>query len=190
MYLGCAHNLILFSAFDDNGSLGYPPCRVDYRQPVSILVTASHFTERNMEAELKPTTFSSLLLFRCFLFPLILYTNFLINSIIFNYILFIKSNWNLLLTLIYTHGVFSEDEVFWFFHQNTPILLEPRKKKKGHFTIHPQTYPKSITVLYHTSFNRMATPSLALSIVTGKVFLIGWWLLFPHACNRFQRAMN
>ena len=47
--------------FDDTGLLSNPPCRVVYRQSVSTLVTASHFLAGNREAELKPSTFSSLL---------------------------------------------------------------------------------------------------------------------------------
>ena len=61
--------LLVLPPFDDNGSLGYPPRRVVYR-PASIIppwVNASHFLAENKEAELKPTTFSSLLLFCVFL---------------------------------------------------------------------------------------------------------------------------
>ena len=55
--------LLGLPTFDNTGSMGYPPRWVD-----SILVTASHFLAGNREAELKPTTFSSLLLFNVFLF--------------------------------------------------------------------------------------------------------------------------
>ena len=49
--------------FGDTDYLGYPPHRV-----VSILVTTSRFLAGNKEAELKPTTFSSLLLSMFFFF--------------------------------------------------------------------------------------------------------------------------
>ena len=56
-------------AFDDTGSLGSPTRQVVY-PPDSMVppwVTASHFLAGNREAELKPATFSSLLLFLVFL---------------------------------------------------------------------------------------------------------------------------
>ena len=59
---------LVLQAFDDTGSLGYSPCRVVYRPPVFTIVTAFRFLAENREAELKPTTFSSLSLFRVFLF--------------------------------------------------------------------------------------------------------------------------
>ena len=50
--------LSVLPTFNDTGSLGYPSRRV--------------FLAGNGEAELKPTTFSSVLLFRVFLFLLLL----------------------------------------------------------------------------------------------------------------------
>ena len=58
---------LVFPPFDDTGSLVYPPGSM-----VPPWVTASHFLVENREAELKPDTFSSLLLFCVFLFPLLL----------------------------------------------------------------------------------------------------------------------
>ena len=52
-------------ALDDTGSLGFPTRRVVYR-PGSMVppwVTAFHSLAGNTEAEVKPTPFSSLLLF-------------------------------------------------------------------------------------------------------------------------------
>ena len=49
---------------------GHLSRKVVYRTSVSILVTASRFLAGNNEAELKPTTFSSILLFIVFLFSL------------------------------------------------------------------------------------------------------------------------
>ena len=49
---------LVFPAFDDTGSLGSPPRRV-----VPTWVTAFRFLGVNKEAELKPTIFSSLILF-------------------------------------------------------------------------------------------------------------------------------
>ena len=48
---------LVLLAFDDTGSLGFPPLRV----------TASWFLAGNRKPELKPTTFSSPLLFLVFL---------------------------------------------------------------------------------------------------------------------------
>ena len=65
---------LVLPAFDNTHSLGSPPHQVVYPPDsmVSPWVTASHFIVGNREAELKPTTFSSLLLF-CFpIFPLLL----------------------------------------------------------------------------------------------------------------------
>ena len=57
---------LVLPAFHDIGSLGSPPSRVVY--PLgSTQVTVSRLIAGNREAELKPTTFSSLLLFRFFL---------------------------------------------------------------------------------------------------------------------------
>ena len=39
------------------------------------------------------------------------------------------------------------------------------------------THPKSIIALYHTSFNKTATPSLALSISWTFIYLTTWYLL-------------
>ena len=56
---------LVLQAFDVPGSLGNPPG--------STLGVASRFLAENSEAELKPTTFSSLLLSPCFpVFPLLL----------------------------------------------------------------------------------------------------------------------
>ena len=52
--------------FDDTGSMGFPPCQV-FCPPGSTLGDCLPFPCRNREAELKPTTFSSLLHFRDFL---------------------------------------------------------------------------------------------------------------------------
>ena len=57
---------LVLPAFDDTGSLGFPPCWVSYPL-VPHWVTASRFLAGNREAEIKPTTLSSLLLFRLFL---------------------------------------------------------------------------------------------------------------------------
>ena len=57
----------VFPAFKDTGLLGSPPRWVVYYPFVSTLVTISRFLAGNREAELKPTTLSSLLLFRVFL---------------------------------------------------------------------------------------------------------------------------
>ena len=57
---------LVFPAFDDSGTLGSPPRQVVYPL-VALWVTASCFLTVNREAELKPTTFSSLLLSRVFL---------------------------------------------------------------------------------------------------------------------------
>ena len=48
---------LVLPAFDGAVSLGFPP-RQGFIPLVPIWVTASHFLVRNMEAELKPTTFS------------------------------------------------------------------------------------------------------------------------------------
>ena len=58
---------LFLPAFVHTGSSGYPLRRVVYRSYVSSLVTGSRFFAGNREAELKPTTFSLLLLFRVFL---------------------------------------------------------------------------------------------------------------------------
>ena len=58
---------LVLPVFDDTGSLGSPPGQVVY-PPGSMVptwVTASRFLAENREIELKPSTFSSLLLF-CF----------------------------------------------------------------------------------------------------------------------------
>ena len=60
---------LVFPDFDDIGSLGYSLSQVVY-PPLSMIppwVTSSRFLAENREAELKPTTFSSLLLFLVFL---------------------------------------------------------------------------------------------------------------------------
>ena len=58
--------LLVLPAFDDTSSLGCP-C-VGWSIPLlPPWVTASHFLVGNREAELKPTTFSGLLLFCVFL---------------------------------------------------------------------------------------------------------------------------
>ena len=53
-------------AFEDTGSLGFPPRRVVY-PPGSTLGEFPRFLAGNREAELIPTTFSLLLRFRVFL---------------------------------------------------------------------------------------------------------------------------
>ena len=60
---------LVLPVFDDTGSLSSPPRRVVYPpgQIVPPWVTAPRFLAGNREAELKPTPFSSLLLFRDFL---------------------------------------------------------------------------------------------------------------------------
>ena len=58
---------LVIPTFDDTGSLGYPSRRMVYRPSVSTLGDSFPFHSWNMEAELKPTNFSSLLLFRVFL---------------------------------------------------------------------------------------------------------------------------
>ena len=62
---------LVLPGFDDTGSLGLPPRWVDY-PPIPPGVAASHFLAGNWEAELKPTTFSSFLLFGTFLSFLLL----------------------------------------------------------------------------------------------------------------------
>ena len=60
---------LVLPAFGDIGSLGSPPRQVLY-PPGSLVppwVSASRFLAGNREAELKPTTFSSLLLFCVFM---------------------------------------------------------------------------------------------------------------------------
>ena len=59
--------LFFIPAFTDTGSPGYSPRWVVYRPSASTPVTASHFFGGNREAELQPTNFSPLLLFRVFL---------------------------------------------------------------------------------------------------------------------------
>ena len=58
---------LVLPTFDDNSSLVSPPHQVVYPL-VPPWATASHFFSGNKEAELKPTTFSSLQLFHFFLF--------------------------------------------------------------------------------------------------------------------------
>ena len=60
---------LVLPTFDDTGSLGSPPHQVVYPSGsmVPSWVTASRFLAGNREAELNPTTFSSLLLFCVFL---------------------------------------------------------------------------------------------------------------------------
>ena len=58
---------LVFPTFDDTGSPGCPRCRVVYHPSVSTLVTPSRILVVNRKAELKPTTFFSLLLFSVFL---------------------------------------------------------------------------------------------------------------------------
>ena len=70
-----AVSLVLLQAFGDTGSLGFSQRKVVY-PPSSMAppwVTASCFLTENRKAELKPTTFSSLLLLRVFLFFLLLF---------------------------------------------------------------------------------------------------------------------
>ena len=66
MYLECSRGLACLTSLDDTGSLGSPPRRVVY-SPGSTLGDCLLFLAGNREAELKLTTFSSLLLFRIFL---------------------------------------------------------------------------------------------------------------------------
>ena len=68
IWLAPAVSLVL-PAFDTTGSLGSPPRQV-VNPPGSMFppwMTASRFLKGNREAERKPTTFSSLILFRVFL---------------------------------------------------------------------------------------------------------------------------
>ena len=61
---------LFLPAFDVTGSLGSPQRWVVYPNPGSMVpfwMTASRFLAENRKAELKPTIFSSLLLFRVFL---------------------------------------------------------------------------------------------------------------------------
>ena len=59
---------LVLPTFDDTSSLSSPPHQVVYPpgSKVPPWVTASHFLAGNRNAELKPTTFSSLLLFSVF----------------------------------------------------------------------------------------------------------------------------
>ena len=60
---------IVPSAFDNTGSLGFLPRQL-ISSPISMVppsVTASHFLAGNRDAELTPTTYSSLILFLDFL---------------------------------------------------------------------------------------------------------------------------
>ena len=60
---------LVLPALDDTSSLGSPP-RQDVYPPGSMVppwLTASRFLAGTREAELKPTTFSSILLFHLFL---------------------------------------------------------------------------------------------------------------------------
>ena len=59
--------LLVFPSFNDTGLPGYPPRRLVYRPSVSTLVTASRLLAGKGEGELKPTSFSSFLLFRVLL---------------------------------------------------------------------------------------------------------------------------
>ena len=56
---------LVLTAFDDTGSLGSPPRQAVYPPSSTVppWVTASHFLAGNRKVELKPTTFSSLLVF-------------------------------------------------------------------------------------------------------------------------------
>ena len=65
--------LLGLQTFDNTGSLSHPLRRVVYRSLVSTLMTAFRFLARNREADLKRTTFSSLLLFHVFLSFLLSY---------------------------------------------------------------------------------------------------------------------
>ena len=60
---------LVLPTFNDTGSLGFPLRQVVYSPGSMVLpwVNALHFLEGNREVELKPTTFSSLILFRVFL---------------------------------------------------------------------------------------------------------------------------
>ena len=68
----CIWNALLvllgLPTFYDTGSLCYPSHWVAYQPSDSTLMTASRFPAGNREAKLKPTTFSSLLLFSVFCF--------------------------------------------------------------------------------------------------------------------------
>ena len=66
--------LLGLPSFDDTGSLDCPPRKVVYQTSVSTLVITSRFLTGNRKAELKLTTFYSLLLFRVFLSFLFSYT--------------------------------------------------------------------------------------------------------------------
>ena len=60
---------LVLPAFDDTGFLGFPSRQVVY-PPASIVpswVTASRFISGSSEVDIKPTTISSLILFRVFL---------------------------------------------------------------------------------------------------------------------------
>ena len=67
--LGCIWNAptvsLVLPAFDDTGSLGFPPRRVFYRPSISTLVTASRFLadNRKSKSEEKVVGFSSASLF-------------------------------------------------------------------------------------------------------------------------------
>ena len=63
---------LILPVFDVTGSLGSPPRQEVYPHGSMVppWVTASRFLAGNSWAELKPTTFSSLLLFRVFFFSL------------------------------------------------------------------------------------------------------------------------
>ena len=75
---GCVWNVPVVSlslpTFDDTGCLGSPLRQVIY-PPIEMVppwVIASRFLAGNTEGELKPAIFSSLLLFRFLIFPLLL----------------------------------------------------------------------------------------------------------------------
>ena len=59
---------LVLPTLDDTGSLSSPPRQVVYHPGFMVppWVTTSHFLTGNRETELKPTTFSSALLFRVF----------------------------------------------------------------------------------------------------------------------------
>ena len=65
MYLNTPNVSLVLPAFNDTGSLGFDLHRV-VCPLVPPCVTASRFLAVNREAELKLTTFTSLLLFRVF----------------------------------------------------------------------------------------------------------------------------
>ena len=76
MYLECTAVSLVLSASDNIVSLSSPPREVVYPPGFMVppWVTASLFLAGNRKAELIPDIFSLLLLFRIFLFPLLLPT--------------------------------------------------------------------------------------------------------------------